>query len=85
MKGRRLPDGSSSFAPGDYAKGLDGVWYCRPPGDVDLHLLSSLKNHTITEHEDGTITVSPSILVRRVGDPTVEWHGFLERGVFRTC
>lgn len=38
--------------------------------------------HSVTEHEDGTITVSPSIdLSQR--DPTF-WHGWLERGVFRS-
>jgi len=36
---------------------------------------------TVTEHEDQTITVSPSIFVNR-GRPNA-WHGFLERGVWR--
>jgi hypothetical protein len=34
---------------------------------------------TITEHEDKTITVTPSIWFN---SPT-GWHGFLERGVWR--
>ena len=34
------------------------------------------------EHEDGTITVTPSIVITtHVGT----WHGFLERGVWREC
>jgi hypothetical protein len=37
--------------------------------------------HTIVEHEDGTITVSPSILV--TGSHGKQWHGYLERGVWR--
>lgn len=38
----------------------------------------------LTEHEDGTITVSPSIWLKPT--PGVDehgWHGFLERGVWR--
>jgi len=38
-----------------------------------------LGSHDVTEHEDGTITVSPSILDPEAGG----WHGFLERGVWR--
>jgi len=33
--------------------------------------------HTITEHEDGTITVMPSIV-------TTTWHGWLNRGIWRS-
>lgn len=43
--------------------------------------LANLSQHTVTEHEDGTVTVSPSILVSDGSGPL--WHGFLERGVFR--
>lgn len=35
------------------------------------------KIHTVTEHEDGTITVMPSIV-------TSTWHGWLTQGVFRS-
>jgi hypothetical protein len=39
--------------------------------------------HTVEEHEDGTITVSPSIDMsqRKPG----AWHGWLRRGVFESC
>lgn len=33
----------------------------------------------ITEHEDGTVTSSPSIF----NSPPNGWHGYLEKGVFR--
>ena len=46
-------------------------------------LLCNLKSHTITEHPDGTITASPSILVS--GAPESSWHGYLERGIWRQC
>jgi hypothetical protein len=37
-----------------------------------------------TEHEDGTITVSPSILVSNPQQGEL-FHGHLERGVWRAC
>jgi hypothetical protein len=44
--------------------------------------VGDVSRHEVTEHEDGTITVSPSILV---SDATGElWHGYLERGVWRS-
>ena len=67
--------------PGDYGKGAGGIWWCRPPGGIKG---GNLAAHQVTEHEDGTITVSPSILItysRSDGDRT--WHGYLERGVWR--
>lgn len=57
---------------------------CSPNGHA-----GNLAAHAIAEHEDGTITVSPSILIRtsRDGGRTMVdlWHGFLERGVWREC
>ena len=61
----------------------DGVWYCCPPGVGDW-MFASLVRHDVTEHDDGTITVSPSILLEantRAGD--LRWHGYLEAGVWR--
>lgn len=90
MQGRRLPDGrnehgqSRPMAEGDYWRDSDGTWYARPPG---CHI-GSLVKHEITEHEDGTITASPSILhLETDGDGKARevWHGFLERGVWRSC
>lgn len=86
MIGRRLTDGpltAAVFAPGDYMKVTEGedagVWYIRPPrGHVGC-----LRNHEVTEHEDGTITVSPSILIDYHGTEGLNWHGWLERGVWR--
>jgi len=85
---RVYPDagGKVTFPPNSYGQ-ENGIWYIRPP---DCHL-GSLENHTVVEHEDGTITVSPSILHRdfkrvdgeRVVD--IQVHGFLERGIWRDC
>jgi len=68
---------------GDY--GFDphvGHWVIRPPG---CHA-GGIPHHEVVEHADGTITVSPSILLSEPDehDQAVEvWHGYLERGVWR--
>ena len=66
--------------PGEYGKNTLGVWHCRPPWQ---HAGGCLARHTVVEHEDGTITVSPSILIEQ--PPLGTWHGYLERGVWREC
>lgn len=88
LQGRRIPDGAKwygddgdSAQPGDYGRVLmDGrwVWRCRTPNGLGGHL----DNHEVTEHDDGTITVAPSILCR--AGALGEWHGYLERGVWRS-
>ena len=87
--GRRVypnADGELWLAKGDY--GLDprdGIWKASPPGE-DSPGLGSLENHQVIEHEDGTITVSPSILITtEENDCSIAWHGYLERGVWREC
>lgn len=74
---RKQPNenGGLSLAEGEYGKGSDGIWYARPPGNH----MGNLSNHTVEEHEDGTITVSPSILI---DDGRNQWHGHLVRGVW---
>lgn len=84
MQGRRLPDGSKVFAAGDYAL-TDGKWYLKPPPNKDgKSYVGVLGTHTVTVHDDGTITVTPSIL-QQWGDGEEIWHGFLEHGVWRSC
>lgn len=66
---------------GDYTKTQHDFYMCRVP-ELCFHA-GSLRGHKITEHEDGTITVSPSILHT---EPNVgQWHGYLECGVWREC
>ena len=84
---RKYPNenGDLFLAEGEYGKNPDdGMWYARPPG---CHM-GSLADHEVTEHEDGTITVSPSILIigEGVGDCVVpiQWHGHLVRGEWRS-
>lgn len=88
MQGRRLPDGeleSNPFQAGAYGRVQIGgerlrwIWVCTTPNGHH----GNLGAHNVAEHEDGTITVSPSILI---SDHTGElWHGYLEHGVWREC
>lgn len=72
------------YEPGDY--GRRGSWWF---GKTPNGYLANLSAHQITEHENGTITVSPSILVslpETKDRPRQDlWHGYLERGVWRSC
>lgn len=86
-QGRRIfvPQGGSisdlSFDDGDYCLNpVDGKVWHRLPGTP---YVTRTGTHTIEEHEDGTITVSPSIL-SKFGDGTISWHGWLRRGVWTT-
>jgi hypothetical protein len=82
MQGRRwdsIP--SDGKQPGDYWK--DGsTWWAWVPG---TKFIGRLTDHTVTEHDDGTITVLPSILVDESVSKADRWHGYLERGVWREC
>jgi len=74
--------------------GTIGVWV-RLPDDANKNRGPlPLSGWSPVIHEDGTLTLSPSILVHshdtidretneRVTIP--EWHGYLERGVWREC
>lgn len=93
MNGRRLQTDSEgwlppNFEPGDYGRCTHpdaignriGWWQvCAPDGSNGS---ISPEKHTVVEHEDRTITVSPSLdfSQRRAG----AWHGWLERGVWRS-
>ena len=58
-----------------------GIWFVRIRGS-----LGNLGNHKVTVHKDGTITVSPSILISwsdSIGNRPNSIHGFLEHGEWR--
>lgn len=76
MKGKRVfPDaeGHLVLAEGDYGLDQYGLWWVRPPGQG----AGVLDGHSVLEHADNTITVSPSIIAG-------SWHGYLERGEWRS-
>lgn len=95
MEGHRAPDVENTEEPhpvleaGEYRREhhpkLGWIWTCRPPEQPES-VQGWLGRHTITEHDDGTITVSPSILIDSswAGEP-IQWHGWLERGVWRVA
>lgn len=85
MQGKRVeidPGTAHRMAAGEYGY-IDGLLYAMSPNG----LLANLSGHNTVEHEDGTITASPSILVRGHDDSgnDKQWHGYLERGVWREC
>lgn len=72
--------GNEWFAPESGSYFYDrknDCWHAVTPNG----LAGNLASHDVVEHEDGTITVSPSILVTQGAD--ISWHGYLERGVWR--
>lgn len=105
MNGRRIvcPFGADGGlidqwpSAGDYWFNPRIGWCAVTPDGSD----ANLSKHQVIEHDDGTITVSPSILVshpdpydsnRYTGTADEmrypvrgfqDWHGYLERGVWR--
>lgn len=60
-----------------YWKTADGTWKLYLPGCG----VGDLTNHRVIEHEDGTITVEPSILV--TGHQDIQRHGYITNGQWR--
>ena len=87
VQGHRIPspDNYDVLKEGDYFKSnLDSNWYvCLPtvPPNFPFPLTGNVPNRTwtVVEHEDGTISATPSLLL--IG----HWHGFLTKGFFKSC
>ncbi len=86
-QGERAPDNARWYGEdspvhnGSYGRVMvddEWEWRCRTPNGTG----GRLGVHEVVEHEDGTITVSPSILCDPRGDHP-GWHGYLENGVWR--
>jgi hypothetical protein len=60
----------------------DDEWWLYLPGCG----VGRLTNHDVEEHEDGTISVTPSILVtgHNHGEQS-QRHGYLTKGVWNEC
>lgn len=74
-----------SLTAGEYGKEQDGSWYCHVPNHNFFGGVGSLRLHAVVENPDGTITVSPSILVKYWDEQTKsyrQWHGYLKNGIF---
>jgi hypothetical protein len=76
MQGRRHDAEHLDMKPGDYGRWKDN-WICMTPNG----LVGNLRLHNVVKHDDGSITVSPSILIN--GGTRGTYHGFLEHGVWR--
>jgi hypothetical protein len=81
-KRRDLSEEVLALEPGEYGKSsIDGKWYCRAPQSGDFYAgMGNLSGHTVIENDDGTITVSPSILI--TGHHDKQWHGYLKNGIW---
>lgn len=64
---------------GKFERDGELVWFVRTPNGH----YGCVGAHDVVEHDDGTITVSPSILVSNPQQGEL-YHGYLERGVWRT-
>lgn len=87
MKAIRLPDTVGRTLPRRlddsqicYWK-QDEAWWIYLPGAG----AGELRDHTVTEHDDGTITVSPSIGFYDQSGTRFKRHGFLRRGIWEPC
>ena len=81
-QGRRA-DVWGEMQAGSYIPEGNGSWCVWGPGWRNPCIIGEpASRHGITEHEDRTLTVTGSILVtaQQCG---VDWHGYLERGVWR--
>ncbi|PKN20418.1 MAG: hypothetical protein CVU71_01100 [Deltaproteobacteria bacterium HGW-Deltaproteobacteria-6] len=83
IQGTRLNDNCFPKERGEYSKQSDGTWLlCLPTG---IHGQINNKTWKIVEHDNNTITVTPSILTTTTGHPELTWHGYLEAGIWREC
>jgi photosystem II stability/assembly factor-like uncharacterized protein len=94
MQGKRVADQIWELKPGEYSRhrviGSNGenkpdMWVCMTPNGNT----GTIVTHTVVVHEDGTITVTPSILLNTSYDGGKTWiqlwHGYLEHGIWREC
>lgn len=85
LQGRRIeePKSFDAVQDGDYWKNAEGDWYVACPNSIGM--LSHIAGPThknpwnVVEHEDGTISVKPSLLLFD------RWHGYLTKGFFQSC
>ena len=78
MVGKRRDPDAWPLEPGDYVQRAQG-WYAMSPNG----LMANLSGHKVVEHQDGTISVEPSILVS--DGQGGSWHGYLIAGCWSEC
>ena len=85
MQGKRIGMWASVVPPGSY-------WQSDPSNRINRYwagvtpngLIANLTAHNVVEHDDGTITVTPSIAVDN-GEGGLSWHGYLTKGEWIEC
>ncbi len=76
-----LPPVGLPNAEGNYGQDERGEWWFRAP---NTRSMAALTDHEVEVHEDGTISVTPSILwPKGMNGAEVEVHGYLTRGEWR--
>jgi hypothetical protein len=83
MQGRRVDadkDGNITANECEYGKDGNDNWYGTPPGFLTGY--ANLSNHEVIEHDNGKITVKPSIECK---NHLHYWHGFLKNGFWVSC
>lgn len=80
VQGQRVGMWASVVPAGSYWKSNDGGWAGLTPNG----LIANLRAHKVQEHDDGTISVEPSIAVNN-GEGGKSWHGYLTKGVWTEC
>lgn len=80
MIGKRISMWASIVPDGSYWKSGDGGW----AGVTPNGLIANLRAHTVAEHDDGTISVTPSIAVNN-SEGGLSWHGYLTQGEWIEC
>ena len=82
MQGKRVypsEAGHLQLDAGDYGQDADGLWWVMTPS----RYCGPLRDHDVAEHEDGTITVSPSIMTPPAIRDDRAYHGWLVRGEWK--
>lgn len=92
MTGRRVKTVQQVLdgEPGDYmlTSERDAVWLKLPTGSLGRLPVTDGSSHdnpptwNLVEHEDGTITLDPSIQQQAIPGHAPAWHGFLRHGEF---
>jgi hypothetical protein len=83
----RQPDETphTELRPGDYCRTGGTAWGFRTPNGIYFAIdTADPRCHALAEHEDGSVTLSPSVACSPGSCGVAEgYHGHIERGVWR--
>jgi hypothetical protein len=81
IQGKRVDKEPHQLESGEYCFWHNGWWGRVPDDRADM--IANLANHKIIDNADGTISVTPSILVSSWKG--ISWHGYLTNGQWVVC